>query len=163
MGCHLHYEELEYIMKRHLTCFLAALTIVSSPCVTFGDEKKMADAAVEIKTTGSGLRYRDDVVGTGALAEAGKAVVVHYTGWLNDNDKPGTKFDSSKDRNSPFQFNLGAGQVIKGWDEGVAGMKVGGKRTLFIPSNLAYGERGAGHIIGPNAPLLFEVEMIAVK
>jgi FKBP-type peptidyl-prolyl cis-trans isomerase FkpA len=150
-------------MKRYLSCAVAALAILGTPCMSFGDEKKMEGVKVDIKTTESGLRYRDDVVGTGALAEKGKTVVVHYTGWLNDNDKPGVKFDSSKDRNDPFEFNLGAGQVIKGWDEGVAGMKVGGKRMLFIPANLAYGERGAGHIIGPNAPLLFEVEMIAVK
>jgi len=150
-------------MKRQISFLFAALAIVGTPCVSFGDAKKVEANQVQIQTTPSGLRYRDDTVGTGTLAEKGKTVVVHYTGWLNASDKPGTKFDSSKDRNDPFEFNLGAGQVIAGWDEGVAGMRVGGKRTLFIPSNLAYGERGAGHIIGPNAPLIFEVEMIAVK
>jgi peptidylprolyl isomerase len=126
-------------------------------------ENKVEEKKTDIVTTASGLRYRDDVVGTGDLAQSGKRVVVHYTGWLNDNDKPGVKFDSSKDRNSPFEFNLGAHQVIAGWDEGVAGMRVGGKRTLLIPANLAYGERGAGHIIKPNDPLIFEVEMLQVK
>jgi FKBP-type peptidyl-prolyl cis-trans isomerase len=160
-------------MNRHLSSLLAssllassllaALVIMGTPLLSHGDAKKMEDKQIHIQTTPSGLRYRDDIVGTGALAEKGKTVVVHYTGWLNANDNPGTKFDSSKDRNDPFEFNLGAGQVIAGWDEGVAGMRVGGKRTLFIPAKLAYGERGAGHIIGPNAPLLFEVEMIAVK
>jgi len=126
-------------------------------------EVKMEEKKNDIVTTPTGLRYRDDVVGTGDLAQSGKRVKVHYTGWLNDNDKPGIKFDSSKDRNSPFEFNLGAHQVIAGWDEGVAGMRVGGKRTLLIPANLAYGERGVGHIIKPNSPLMFEVEMLEVK
>jgi len=106
-----------------------------------------------------GLRYTDDQVGTGSEAQAGKTVSVHYTGWLLD----GTKFDSSKDRNQPFSFPLGRGQVIKGWDEGVAGMKVGGKRTLVIPPDLGYGARGAGGVIPPNATLKFEVELLDVK
>jgi FKBP-type peptidyl-prolyl cis-trans isomerase FkpA len=106
-----------------------------------------------------GLKYADDSVGTGAEAQAGKTVVVHYTGWLTD----GTKFDSSRDRNQPFSFPLGRGQVIKGWDEGVAGMKVGGKRTLTIPPDLGYGARGAGGVIPPNATLKFEVELLDVK
>ena len=106
-----------------------------------------------------GLKYTDDQVGTGTEAQAGKTVSVHYTGWLLD----GTKFDSSKDRNQPFSFPLGRGQVIKGWDEGVAGMKVGGKRTLVIPPDLGYGARGAGGVIPPNATLLFEVELLAVR
>ena len=106
-----------------------------------------------------GLKYTDDQVGTGAEAQAGKTVVVHYTGWLLD----GTKFDSSRDRNQPFSFPLGRGQVIKGWDEGVAGMKVGGKRTLIIPPALGYGARGAGGVIPPNATLKFEVELLDVR
>ncbi len=106
-----------------------------------------------------GLKYTDDQVGTGTEAQAGKTVSVHYTGWLLD----GTKFDSSKDRNQPFSFPLGRGQVIKGWDEGVAGMKVGGKRTLVIPPDLGYGARGAGGVIPPNATLKFEVELLDVK
>jgi FKBP-type peptidyl-prolyl cis-trans isomerase FkpA len=106
-----------------------------------------------------GLKYTDDTVGTGTVATAGKTAVVHYTGWLLD----GTKFDSSVDRNQPFSFPLGAGQVIKGWDEGVQGMKVGGKRTLIIPPSLGYGARGAGNVIPPNATLKFEVQLLDVK
>ena len=109
-------------------------------------------------TTPSGLIIDDLVVGTGAVAAAGQKVTVHYTGWLTD----GTKFDSSKDRNDPFDFPLGAGRVIRGWDEGVAGMKIGGKRKLTIPPALGYGARGAGGVIPPNATLLFEVELLAV-
>ena len=109
-------------------------------------------------TTASGLIYEELVVGSGAEAAAGQHVTVHYTGWLTD----GTKFDSSKDRNDPFDFDLGAGHVIKGWDEGVAGMKVGGKRKLTIPPSLGYGARGAGGVIPPNATLVFEVELLDV-
>jgi len=110
-------------------------------------------------TTASGLQYEDLVVGDGVEAVAGKQVEVHYVGTLTD----GKKFDSSRDRNSPFRFGLGAGQVIKGWDEGVAGMKVGGKRKLTIPSDLGYGARGAGGSIPPNATLVFEVELLGVR
>jgi FKBP-type peptidyl-prolyl cis-trans isomerase len=110
-------------------------------------------------TTPSGLKYTDEVVGNGAAAQSGKTVFVHYTGWLTD----GKKFDSSKDRGQPFSFPLGAGRVIKGWDEGVAGMKVGGKRRLVIPSSLGYGAAGAGGVIPPNATLVFEVELLDVK
>ena len=110
-------------------------------------------------TTPSGLKYTDVKVGTGAEAKAGQRVTVHYTGTLTD----GKKFDSSKDRNQPFVFGLGAGQVIKGWDEGVAGMKVGGVRKLTIPADLGYGARGAGGVIPPNATLLFEVELLDAK
>lgn len=109
-------------------------------------------------TTPSGLQYRDDQEGTGAVATKGQLVSVHYTGRLTD----GTKFDSSRDRGKPFQFPLGAGMVIRGWDEGVAGMKVGGKRTLLIPPELGYGARGAGNVIPPNATLVFDVELLGV-
>ena len=112
-------------------------------------------------TTASGLKIEDLVVGTGATAEKGKSVTVHYTGWLDDKDH--TKFDSSLDRGQPFPFTLGQGMVIRGWDEGVAGMKVGGKRRLTIPPSLGYGAQGAGGVIPPNATLIFEVELLDVK
>ena len=107
----------------------------------------------------SALQSIDDVVGTGPEATAGKDVRVHYTGWLTD----GKKFDSSKDRGDPFMFSLGRGEVIRGWDEGVTGMKVGGKRKLTIPPDLGYGSRGAGGVIPPNATLLFEVELLELE
>jgi peptidylprolyl isomerase len=113
----------------------------------------------ELTTTPSGLKYKDLTVGTGATAAKGKTARVHYTGWLVD----GTKFDSSLDRNEPFEFPVGGGRVIKGWDEGVAGMKVGGKRRLVIPADLGYGASGAGGVIPPNATLVFEVELLDVK
>jgi FKBP-type peptidyl-prolyl cis-trans isomerase len=107
----------------------------------------------------SELIIEDLTAGSGDEAKAGKTVVVHYTGWLTD----GTKFDSSKDRNEPFDFSLGAGHVIKGWDQGVAGMKVGGKRKLTIPPEMGYGSRGAGGVIPPNATLVFEVELLGIR
>lgn len=112
----------------------------------------------QLITTPSGLKYQDLVVGTGALPQPGQNVVVHYTGKLTD----GTKFDSSLDRNQPFSFRLGAGQVIKGWDEGLSTMRVGGKRQLTIPPDLGYGARGAGGIIPPNATLVFDVELLRI-
>ena len=115
-----------------------------------------------MQTTPSGLQYQDTTPGTGAEAKAGQQVRVHYTGWLYNDGKQGAKFDSSKDRGQPFSFALGGGQVIKGWDEGVQGMKVGGTRRLVIPAALGYGARGAGGVIPPNATLLFEVELLAV-
>jgi len=112
------------------------------------------------QTTASGLRYEDLTVGNGTEATGrGQTVLVHYTGWLED----GTKFDSSLDRNDPFSFPLDCSYVIKGWDEGVKGMKVGDKRKLTIPSNLGYGERGAGGVIPPNATLIFEVELLEIS
>ena len=111
-------------------------------------------------TTASGLQYEDLVVGEGKEATgSGQTAIVHYTGWLED----GTKFDSSKDRNDPFSFPLECGMVIKGWDEGVVGMKEGGVRKLIIPSDLGYGARGAGGVIPPNATLIFEVELLEVS
>ena len=116
-------------------------------------------------TTASGLQYEDTAPGAGAEAQAGNTVRVHYTGWLldaNAKDRRGRKFDSSKDRGQPFNFRLGGGEVIRGWDEGVAGMKVGGTRVLTIPPELGYGASGAGGVIPPNATLVFEVDLLAV-
>jgi FKBP-type peptidyl-prolyl cis-trans isomerase len=116
-------------------------------------------------TTPSGLQIDDIILGSGAAAQAGRQVTVHYTGWLHDPTAPnqrGRKFDSSKDRNDPFKFGLGEGMVIAGWDEGVQGMQVGGKRVLVIPPQLGYGARGAGGVIPPNATLVFEVELLGV-
>jgi peptidylprolyl isomerase len=125
-------------------------------------------AAKEGKTskmikTPSGLQFEDAVLGTGASPKHGQTCVMHYTGWLWDNGAKGKKFDSSVDRGQPFEFKIGLGMVIKGWDEGVMTMKVGGKRTLLIPPDLGYGSRGAGGVIPPNSTLLFEVELLGLK
>ncbi len=114
-------------------------------------------------TTPSGLQYEDSITGVGDVATDGQRVTVHYTGWLFQDGVQGAKFDSSKDRGTPFVFNLGAGSVIRGWDEGVAGMQVGGTRTLIIPPGLGYGARGAGGVIPPNATLKFEVELLKLS
>ncbi len=122
-----------------------------------------AQAADTYITTASGVQYHDEQVGTGAEPQAGQTVSVQYTGWLYEDGKKGTKFDSSRDRNEPFSFELGSGHVIAGWDVGVATMHVGGKRTLIIPPAQGYGERGAGGVIPPNATLIFDVELLGVK
>ena len=114
-------------------------------------------------TTPSGLKIIDTQPGTSASPKTGQTCVMHYTGWLYENSTKGKKFDSSVDRNEPFEFPIGQGRVIKGWDEGVATMKVGGKRTLIIPPELGYGARGAGGAIPPNATLMFDVELLGVK
>lgn len=149
-------------MKSFLRASIAALALVLSTS-SHAQEKKMDNAQVTETKTPSGLRYRDEKIGSGAKAEKGKTVVVHYTGWLDEGGKPGKKFDSSRDRNEPFDFPLGMGRVIAGWDEGVAGMAIGGRRTLIIPSELGYGGRGAGNVIPPNATLIFDVELLEVK
>ena len=115
-----------------------------------------------LTTTPTGLQFEDTTTGDGAEARKGQNVTVHYTGWLYKDGQQGAKFDSSKDRNDPFVFALGAGMVIRGWDEGVQGMKIGGKRTLIIPAELGYGARGAGGVIPPNATLKFDVELLAL-
>ena len=123
-------------------------------------DSQTANSEAAFQTTSSGLQIQDSTVGSGDTAQAGKSVSVHYTGTLYPSGK---KFDSSLDRGEPFEFNLGAGQVIKGWDEGVAGMKVGGKRVLIIPANLGYGDMGAPPVIPPGATLKFEVELLKVN
>jgi peptidylprolyl isomerase len=123
----------------------------------------LAQTAGKTMTTSSGLQIADTKVGSGASPKPGQTAVVHYTGWLYANGAKGKKFDSSVDRNEPFEFPVGQGRVIKGWDEGVATMRVGGKRTLIIPPDLGYGARGAGGVIPPNATLIFDVELLAVK
>ena len=138
-----------------LFCSLLSLILVAA---CGGDTTERENVTELIK--------QDGRVGTGAEAVAGRDVTVHYTGWLYDAtraDHKGNKFDSSRDRNEPFEFQLGAGQVIPGWDQGVAGMKVGGQRTLTIPPDMGYGARGAGGVIPPNATLLFDVELLGVK
>lgn len=149
-------------MKRTLFFPLALLLSASVFSTTVYAEQ--APSKIE-KTNVNELGKIDAKLGAGALASAGKHVSVHYTGWLYDEaaaDHHGKKFDSSRDRGQPFDFSLGAGQVIKGWDQGVEGMKVGGQRTLVIPANLGYGARGAGGVIPPNATLVFDVELLAV-
>jgi FKBP-type peptidyl-prolyl cis-trans isomerase len=135
---------------------LALLAVV----IPFARSNAATNQVIEMP---NGLKYTDDKTGDGAAATAGKKVSVHYTGWLYNNGVKGAKFDSSVDRGQPFQFTLGAHQVIAGWDEGVAGMKVGGKRTLIIPPELGYGARGAGGVIPPNATLMFDVELLGVQ
>jgi peptidylprolyl isomerase len=142
---------------------LIAFALLGSQSFAGGDKKKTAYPGEKTKmkevATSSGLKYIDMVVGKGASPKQGSTVTVHYTGYLTD----GKKFDSSVDRKEPFQFVLGVGRVIKGWDEGVASMKVGGKRKLIIPSQLGYGARGAGNLIPPNAELIFDVDLLGVK
>jgi peptidylprolyl isomerase len=150
-----------FIRAGALTAF--ALTAGLAVTVVAGSLTPAAAQAKKTMTTASGLQITDSVVGTGETPKTGQTCVMHYTGWLYVNGMKGKKFDSSVDRNEPFEFPIGRGRVIKGWDEGVATMKVGGKRTLIIPPALGYGERGAGGVIPPNAVLMFDVELLAVK
>jgi peptidylprolyl isomerase len=149
--------------------FLKRLRRVASICalaafmpVLFLDAP-MARAQETAVTTPSGLQVKDSKVGDGASPAPGQICVMHYTGWLYENGQKGRKFDSSLDRGEPFEFPIGTGRVIKGWDEGVATMKVGGKRTLIIPPELGYGARGAGGVIPPNATLIFDVELLDIR
>jgi peptidylprolyl isomerase len=137
----------------------AALSVLATGVIAMSD----AADAQPVTTTPSGLKIIDVKVGTGPSPKPGQTCVMNYTGWLYENGKKGAKFDSSLDRNQPFSFPIGQHQVIAGWDEGVATMKVGGKRTLIIPPELGYGSRGAGGIIPPNATLMFDVELVGVK
>ncbi len=139
-----------------------ALAIAVTTATGVSILSKSADAQ-HVVTTPSGLKYIDTKIGNGASPQTGQTVVVNYTGWLDENGKKGQKFNSSVDRNEPFEFPIGMHRVIAGWDEGVATMKVGGKRTLIIPPALGYGARGAGGVIPPNATLLFDVELLAIK
>ncbi len=142
------------ILGRRTLLALAFGLILASP-QAYAQDKTM--------TTASGLKIQDMQVGTGPLPKKGDTCVMHYTGWLYENGQKGAKFDSSVDRGQPFKFTIGVGQVIGGWDEGVATMKVGGKRTLIIPPQLGYGARGAGRVIPPNATLLFDVELLGIE
>jgi FKBP-type peptidyl-prolyl cis-trans isomerase len=149
-----------------LSLSLLSLTLVSNTGVQAGNLNRGASggnveqiAQANLTTTASGLQFHDTVVGQGAAAGPGQTVQVHYTGWLTN----GTKFDSSVDRGQPFEFVLGAGQVIRGWDEGVAGMHVGGKRRLVIPPNLAYGNQAMAGVIPPNSTLVFDVQLLGIR
>ena len=145
---------------------LAACSDKTKPAETTATVAPSSAAAKTESATMNELVKTDVKVGDGAEATPGKMVSVHYTGWLYDPnaaDKHGTKFDSSRDRGQPFEFPLGGGRVIQGWDQGVAGMKVGGQRTLIIPASLGYGARGAGGVIPPNATLVFDVELLGVQ
>jgi peptidylprolyl isomerase len=140
----------------------AALSSLAAAFAVAGKSSSVM-AQGKVVTTASGLKIEDTKVGTGATPKRGQTCVMHYTGWLYENGAKGKKFDSSVDRGEPFEFPLGMRRVIAGWDEGVATMKVGGKRTLIIPPELGYGARGAGGVIPPNATLIFDVELLAVK
>jgi FKBP-type peptidyl-prolyl cis-trans isomerase len=142
------------------TAFAAVAAAVATPVAM---STASAQTAGKPMTTASGLQIIDSKVGTGASPKPGQTCVMHYTGWLYENGQKGKKFDSSVDRNEPFEFPIGQKRVIAGWDEGVASMHVGGKRTLIIPPALGYGARGAGGVIPPNATLMFDVELLAVK
>ena len=146
-------------MKRIFPLVLSGILLIV--LVSRADEEKKDTSKME--KTASGLKYEDVVVGTGPQPKAGQICVMNYTGWLWENGAKGRKFDSSLDRGKPFKFPIGQGRVIKGWDEGVATMKVGGKRNLLIPPALGYGSRGAGGVIPPDATLFFEVELLGVE
>jgi FKBP-type peptidyl-prolyl cis-trans isomerase FkpA len=148
------------IMLRLRIVGAAVALAVTAAGAPFGHAVAAESQVIEMP---DGLKYTDNKIGDGAVATAGSKVSVHYTGWLSKDGAKGAKFDSSLDRGQPFDFTLGAHQVIAGWDEGVAGMKVGGERTLIIPPELGYGARGAGGVIPPNATLIFDVQLLKVQ
>ncbi len=148
------------IRWKHLV--LAALLAATAAGIA-PSNPAIAQTSGKPMTLPSGLQVLDTTPGTGASPKTGEICVMHYTGWLYENGQKGKKFDSSVDRGQPFEFPVGVGRVIKGWDEGVSTMKVGGKRTLIIPADLGYGARGAGGVIPPNATLIFEVELLGIK
>ena len=154
-------------MQNHrLMGAVAALALLLAPAISLGADEPAAEPAAaqgNAVTTESGLKIIDGTVGTGASPQTGQICVMHYTGWLYENGEKGKKFDSSLDRGKPFEFPLGQHKVIAGWDEGIATMKVGGKRTLIIPPALGYGSRGAGGVIPPDATLIFDVELLGIK
>jgi peptidylprolyl isomerase len=150
-------------IHRAMVTAFAVTAMLTAAALTAPVSPAMAQAKGKIMTTASGLKIEDTQVGTGDTPKPGQICVMHYTGWLYENGAKGKKFDSSVDRNEPFQFPIGKGRVIAGWDEGVSSMQVGGKRTLIIPPELGYGARGAGSVIPPNATLIFDVELLGVK
>ena len=150
------------MQRAHFTTMIV-LGVMLASCIALTHSAIAEPQGSTMTTTPSGLQYEDTVVGTGATPATGQICVMHYTGWLYQDGKKGAKFDSSLDRGQPFEFPIGTGRVIKGWDEGVATMKIGGKRTLIIPPALGYGARGAGAVIPPNATLIFDVELLDVK
>jgi peptidylprolyl isomerase len=153
------------MQSRSRAVLMAAFVTLGLPLFVSSilDHSAMSQSSAKPVTTSSGLQIIDSKPGTGASPRSGQTVVVHYTGWLYANGAKGKKFDSSVDRNEPFEFPVGAGRVIRGWDEGVGSMKVGGKRTLIIPPQLGYGASGAGGVIPPNATLMFDVELLGLK
>ena len=151
------------VLPRVRTLAAIVLAAALGGIVAVGTSTASKAQAAKTMTTASGLQITDSKVGTGATPKPGQTCVMHYTGWLYQNGAKGKKFDSSVDRGEPFEFPIGQKRVIAGWDEGVATMKVGGKRTLIIPPALGYGARGAGDAIPPNATLIFEVELLGVK
>lgn len=156
------------VSTRHCRLLLSAAALLFIPCPTLAQTGTTDPSTISSKMDAklNELQKIDNKIGSGAEAVKGASVAVHYTGWLYSPaaaDHKGTKFDSSRDRNEPFTFPLGGGRVIRGWDEGVAGMKVGGQRTLIIPPDMGYGSRGAGGVIPPGATLLFDVELLEVK
>jgi peptidylprolyl isomerase len=150
-------------MRRLTSIVIMAAALAAGASLLTNSSALAQTQGSQMTTTSSGLQFEDTVVGTGAAPAAGQTCIMHYTGWLYQDGKKGAKFDSSVDRGQPFEFPLGMGRVIKGWDEGVASMKIGGKRTLIIPAALGYGTRGAGSVIPPNATLLFDVELLGVR